>query len=88
MKTIAHLKSPTCMEDRYISKLMSCCPSNTSAPHKLKLSSFRCFVELLFGGGWCILGETALENSLQSNKLVDRKQEVKYTSKLLTPSIG
>lgn len=34
------------------------------------------FIELIFGGGWCILGETALENSLQSNKLVDRKHEI------------
>lgn len=25
-------------------------------------------IELIFGGGWCILGETALENGLQSNK--------------------
>lgn len=73
--------------------LNSChiCPNNTSMPHNLSTllqMSFRCFIELIFGGGWCILGETALENSLQSNKLVDRKQEVKSTSHLPTPSIG
>lgn len=72
--------------------LNSChvCPNNTSMPHNPStlLTSFRCFIELIFGGGWCILGETALENSLQSNKLVDRKQEVKSTSHLPTPSIG
>lgn len=55
-------------------------PNNTSMPHNLSTllspELFQDFIELIFGGGWCILGETALENSLQSNKLVDRKQEV------------
>lgn len=68
------------------------CPNNTSMPHNRSTlffpKLFRCFIELIFGGGWCILGETALENRLQSNKLVDRKQEVKSTSHLPTPSIG
>lgn len=66
------------MEDGHVSKVMSRlshithrCP--TIIPPFL-FSSFRCFIELIFGGGWCILGETALEKSLQSNKLADKKQ--------------
>lgn len=43
-------------------------------PHNLSTLSLRCFIELIFGGGWCILGETALENSLQSNKQKRQKR--------------
>lgn len=92
MKTISRLeflhawKTVTFLNSRHV------CPNkHINAPqsfHLSPLTSFKSFIELIFGGGWCILGETALENSLQSNKLVDRKQEIKSTSHLPTPSIG
>lgn len=85
MKTISRLEVLHAWKT--VTFLNSChvCPNNTSMPHNLStllLSSFRCFIEHIFGGGWCILGETALENSLQSNKLVDRKAR----SKVYKPS--
>lgn len=72
--------SPTCMEDCHFLNSCHICSNNTSVPHSLLVHSSphiteMLFIELIFGGGWCILGETALENSLQSNKLVDRKHE-------------
>lgn len=72
--------SPTCMEDCHFLKFMShLFQQHISAPQSSRslLSPHHgdAFIELIFGGGWCILGETALENSLQSNKLVDRKHE-------------
>lgn len=83
------LRSPTCMEDcHFLNSCHICFDKHISAPQSSStLLHRRCFVELIFGGGWCILGETALENSLQSNKLVDRKQEVKSTNHLPTSSI-
>lgn len=72
--------SPTCMEDCHFLKFMShLFQQHIGAPQSSRslLSPRRrdACIELIFGGGWCILGETALENSLQSNKLVDRKHE-------------
>jgi hypothetical protein len=56
------------MEDGHVSKVMSHlsqlynhCPQNLSLSPNLLLN-------YSFFGGWCILGETALENKLQSNK--------------------
>lgn len=71
MKTISRLEVLHAWKT--VTFLNSChvCPNNTSMPHDLStllLMSSRCFTELIFGGGWCILGEKALENSLQSNK--------------------
>lgn len=73
--------SPTCMEDCHFLNSCHICSNNTSVPprsllvHSSPHVTEMLFTELIFGGGWCILGETALENSLQSNKLVDRKHE-------------
>lgn len=94
MKTIIITpKKPACMEDSHVSKCMShfppiyiSLPQTPFAP--FLLTSLRHFIELLLFGGWCILGETALENRLQSNKLVYRKQEVKSTSHLLHPLLA
>lgn len=79
MKTISHLEVLHAWKT--VTFLNSChvCPSNTSMPHNLfTLLSLRCFSEVIFGGGWCILGETALKNSLQSNKLVNKKVRSKF----------
>lgn len=92
MKTISRLEVLHAWKT--VTFLNSChiCPNNTSMPHNLStllLTSFRCFIELIFGGGWCILGKTALENSLQSNRTEKTEsKKLKSTSHLQTPSIG